>query len=92
MGKPFKFEGESIGQRHRQKENEKKDLNLSEKTDILVVGKEVIVLCVEGSRALILRKRKRVNGIIALKLAFKRTPPPTPPKKKLAEGSMASMA
>lgn len=39
------------------RESEGKDLNLSEKTDIMVTGKGVMVLCVEGSRALILRKK-----------------------------------
>ena len=43
MGKTLKFEGESraIGQN--------KDLNLSEKTHILMAGKEIIRLCVEAS-------------------------------------------
>lgn len=43
MGKTLKFEGESrvVGQ--------KKDLNLSEKTHILMAGKGVIRLCVEAS-------------------------------------------
>lgn len=50
---------------------------MSGKTDILVVGKEVVVLCAEGSRAVILRKTRRVNGIIALELALS-----APPKKK----------
>lgn len=53
---------------------------MSGKTDILVVGKEVVVLCAEGSRAVILRKTRRVNGIIALELALS-APHPTPPKK-----------
>ena len=38
-GRTLKFEGESIGENHRGK----KDLNLSEKTDILVAGKGVTV-------------------------------------------------
>lgn len=61
---------------------------MSGKTDILVVGKEVVVLCAEGSRAVILRKTRRVNGIIALELALSAPSP----KKKLPKGSTASRA